>query len=309
MKIDIDKLKSEKSVQELLEFGIINVDKPAGMTSFDVVDAIRKKFGLRKASHFGTLDPMVTGVLPIALNRACKLTGFFIGEDKEYAGEMKIHEEIELAKIEEMIKEKFTGKIMQLPPVKSRVKRQLREREVMKFDLLKKDGQDISFHTEVQGGTYIRKLVHDLGQALGINAHMTKLRRIRAGIFLEKDSVKLEDVKKENLKDIIMPAEIISEVYPTVYIKEDNLKQIFTGKPIHKNDLIKNEKFEHHGRTPGRCENLFEAPKNLGKRFLLGAKEQIICVFFKERFIGMYQVIDGKDIFAKAKFVMQPISG
>ncbi len=193
--MNIEKIKQQKSIQELLEFGIINIDKPAGCTSFDVVDKIRRILKLRKASHFGTLDPMVTGVLPIALNRACKLTGFFIGEDKEYVGEMRIHEDIELEKIEKMIREKFIGKIIQLPPVKSRVKRQEREREVMKFDLLEKNGQNIKFHAEVQGGTYIRKLIHDLGQALGINAHMTKLRRTRAGIFLEKDSVKLEDLE------------------------------------------------------------------------------------------------------------------
>ncbi len=159
--MDIIKIKREKSIQELLEFGIINVDKPAGCTSFDVVDRIRKVLGLRKAAHFGTLDPMVTGVLPIALNRACKLTGFFIGHDKEYVGEMRIHEDIDLDKIKEMIKKKFVGKIIQLPPVKSRVKRQEREREVMKFDLLEKKEKIITFHAEVQGGTYIRKLIHD----------------------------------------------------------------------------------------------------------------------------------------------------
>ena len=84
----------EKPIQELLEFSIINVDKPAGMTSFDVVEKIRKILGLRKTSHFGTLDPMVTGVLPVALNRTCKLSGFFMGHDKEYVGKMKIHKEI-----------------------------------------------------------------------------------------------------------------------------------------------------------------------------------------------------------------------
>ena len=239
--MDIKKLKQQKSIQELLEFGIININKPAGMTSFDVVDHVRKKLGLRKTSHFGTLDPMVTGVLPIALNRACKLTGFFIGEDKEYIGEMRLHEDVPLEKIGEMIKKKFLGKIKQTPPVKSRVKRQERIREIMKFELLEKNGQNITFHAKVQGGTYIRKLIHDLGQALEINAHMTKLRRARAGIFLEKDSVKLEEVKEENLKEIIIPAEIVSEVYPIVQIKKDNLKQIFTGKPIHKNDLEKKD--------------------------------------------------------------------
>jgi H/ACA ribonucleoprotein complex subunit 4 len=270
--------------KELLEFGIINVDKPAGMTSFDVVDEIRKTFKLRKVSHFGTLDPMVTGVLPIALNRACKLTGFFIRHDKEYIGEMKIHEDIELDKIKKMVKEKFLGKIIQLPPVKSRVKRQEREREIMKFDLLEKKEMIIKFHTEVEGGTYIRKLIHDLGQALGINAQMSKLRRIRAGIFEEKDSVKLDDLEKmkgKELEKVIIPAEeAITQIYPVVQIKENNLKQIFTGKPIHKNDLVKKQKRE---------------------------QKEIVCVFSGERFVGMYEVINEGEVFAKAKFVLQPM--
>jgi len=175
-----------KTIQELLEFGILVIDKPAGMTSFDVSDAVRKILKLRKTSHFGTLDPMVTGVLPIALNRAVKLTGFFLGEDKEYTGTMRMHEDVSLEKIKEAINEKFTGKIMQMPPVKSRVKRQEREREIKNFELLEKDGKEIKFRTEVQGGTYIRKLVHDLGEYMGIGAHMISLRRIRAGIFDDK---------------------------------------------------------------------------------------------------------------------------
>ena len=127
----------DKTIQELLEFGIINIDKPSGKTSFDISDFVRKTlkpFGVRKTSHFGTLDPKVTGVLPTALNRACKLTGFFIGEDKEYVGIMRIHKEVSLKKIEKAIKEKFLGVIIQKPPKKSRVKRQEREREVKKFE-------------------------------------------------------------------------------------------------------------------------------------------------------------------------------
>src|SRR3989338_6352787 len=139
MKINIEKIKSQKDIKELLEFGIINIDKPSGPTSFDISDFVRKKLQLRKTSHFGTLDPQVTGVLPIALNRACKLTGFFLGEDKEYVGIMRIHEEIKLEDLRKKIKEKFTGKIKQIPPVKSRVKRQEREREIKKFEILEQD--------------------------------------------------------------------------------------------------------------------------------------------------------------------------
>jgi H/ACA ribonucleoprotein complex subunit 4 len=288
--MNIEKLKQQKTIQELLEFGIINFDKPAGFTSFDVSNFVKRRLGLRKTSHFGTLDPMVTGVLPIALNRACKLTGFFIGEDKEYEGVMRIHEEISLENIEKAIKEKFIGKIIQMPPVKSRVKRQLREREIMNFKILEKKGKNISFIVECQGGTYIRKLIHDLGLELGIGAHMAKLKRIRAGIFKKEQMTTKEEFEKaveefeggneKLLRKIIIPAEIISEVYPIVKIKEKNLKQIFTGKPIHKEDLIKKQSIE---------------------------KEKIICIFSGDRFIGMYKTINGKDIFAKAEFVMQAI--
>jgi H/ACA ribonucleoprotein complex subunit 4 len=282
--MDIEKLKQQKTINELLEFGIINFDKPAGCTSFDVVDFVREKLKLRKASHFGTLDPMVTGVLPIALNRAVKLTGFFIGEDKEYVGMMRIHEDISLDKIKKIVKEKFIGKIIQLPPVKSRVKRQEREREIKKFELLEKDGKNISFRVECQGGTYIRKLVHDLGEALEIGAHMIKLRRIRAGIFNVTNSITKKEFEKnigENLKKIIIPAEIISKVYPVVEVKKEFVEKILHGAPIDYKFLIKKKDFK---------------------------KEEIICIFCKKKFVGMFKVVNKENIFAKPEFVLQPIS-
>lgn len=288
--MDIKKVGQKKSIKELLEFGIINLDKPVEFTSFDVSNFVKRRLRLRKTSHFGTLDPMVTGVLPVALNRACKLTGFFIGEDKEYEGIMRIHKDISLDKIKKKIKEKFLGKITQMPPVKSRVKRQFRKREIKRFELLEKKGKDISFLVECEGGTYIRKLIHDLGEELGIGAQMIQLRRIRAGIFKEKEIISKErfekavgefDKGKEKLlREIIIPAEIVSEVYPIVGIKKDNLKRIFTGQPIYRKDLIKEEKRK---------------------------KGEIICIFCENRFIGMYKIIAGKDIFAKSEFVMQPV--
>src|SRR3989344_879306 len=127
--IDIKKIREEKPIKELLEFCIINVDKPADCTSFDVADKIRRIFDARKTGHFGTLDPMVTGVLPVALNRACKLVGYFMHRDKTYIGKMQLHKDISKEELKKEMK-KFIGKIKQMPPVKSAVKRQLREREV-----------------------------------------------------------------------------------------------------------------------------------------------------------------------------------
>jgi len=203
---------------------------------------------------------------------------------------MRLHEDVELEKIKKIIKEKFTGKIKQTPPVKSRVKRVEREREIISFELIEKERTDILFKTEVQGGTYIRKLIDDLGKELNIGAHMLELRRTCAGIFKENSIVNLYEFEKavdeyqngseENLRKIIIPAEIISEVYPVIQIKKNDLKKILTGKPIHKEDLIKPEDFE---------------------------KNSIVCVFADDKFIGMYKIIKDKNIVAKAEFVMQEI--
>ncbi len=272
-------------LKQLLEFGILNINKPSGPTSFNISDFVRKKLGLRKTSHFGTLDPKVTGVLPIALNRACKLTGYFIGHDKEYIGVMKIHEDIDLKKVEEIIEKKFLGEITQLPPVKSRVKRVERQREIKSFELLEKHEKNILFRVKCQGGTYIRKLIHDLGKELGIGAHMLELRRICAGIFSEETSIDLYDFEKaceneKELEKIIVPAEeAIKKIYPVVKIKSKNLKQIFTGKNIQKEDLIKQEK-----RKAG----------------------EIVSIFCENKFVGMYEVVE-RDSFAKPKFVMQSL--
>jgi H/ACA ribonucleoprotein complex subunit 4 len=290
MKIDISKLKERKTTEELIEFGIIIFDKPADCTSFDVSDFVREKLNLRKTSHFGTLDPMVTGVLPIALNRATKLTGFFIGEDKEYEGLMHIHEDVSLDEIKKVIKEKFMGTIIQLPPVRSRVKRQERERDIKRFELLEKNGKDVSFLVECQGGTYVRKLVHDLGEEMKIGAHMTGLKRIRAGIFTEdimtgkkefENAVKAyEKGDNELLRKIIIPAEIVSELYSVVEVKEEPVGRILHGQPLYHKDLERKEKIE---------------------------KDKVVCAFSGSKFVGMFQVVNDEKIFGKPMFVYQEI--
>ncbi|MCX6751090.1 MAG: RNA-guided pseudouridylation complex pseudouridine synthase subunit Cbf5 [Candidatus Pacearchaeota archaeon] len=294
--MDIETIKQGKTTKELLEFGIINIDKPSGPTSFSVSEFICKKLKLRKTSHFGTLDPKVTGVLPIALNRACKLTGYFLGEDKEYVGVMRLHQDLDIEIIKKTIQDKFLGKITQMPPVKSRVKRQNREREIYSFELLEKKDKDLLFRVKCEGGTYIRKLIDDLGKEIEVGAHMLELRRISAGIFNEEDkkypSIKMYDFENavkeyENgddnlLRRIIIPGEVVEKVYPALGIRDENLKQILTGKSLHKKDLIKDE----------------------GWRV-----DSIVSCFCKGKFIGMYKIFRGKEIFARPEFVMQEMGG
>ena len=291
--VNIKNLKQKKTVEELLEFGILNIDKPSGPTSFNTSDQVRKILGLRKTSHFGTLDPKVTGVLPIALNRACKLTGYFISHDKEYVGIMRFHEEISQEKIEQAIKNKFSGEITQMPPVKSRVKRQNRQRTIHTYESLEQaeeDPRDFVFKSKVQGGTYIRKLIDDLGKELNTGAHMLELRRISAGIFDEATSYNLYDLEKaveeykkgneEKLKQMIIPAEIVEQVYPELQVKPDNLKYFLTGKPILNTDILEDSKLE---------------------------KGEVVSVFTGDNFIGMYEISKEYQIFARPKFVLQPL--
>ncbi len=283
-KMDIKKIQQTKPIQDLINFSIINIDKPTEHTSFDVVARIRSIFHTKKVGHFGTLDPMVTGVLPISLNKACKLSDFFMHHDKEYIGKMQVHKEISKTKLEQEMK-KFIGKIKQLPPVKSSVKRQIRERTINKFIIKEINGKTVSFHCDVEAGTYIRKLIHDLGEKIG-GAHMIELRRIRAGIFNEKQSVKIEEVEKayklykekgdeSKLRKFLIPAEIISEIYPVVQVKEEIVHGLLNGKPLMKEDVKK---------------------KDL-------PDSDIFVIFNGDKFIGMYGIVDREHIIAKPKMV------
>lgn len=290
MKIDLEKIKQGKSLKELLEFGILNIDKPSGPTSFVTGEIIGrrilKSFNVRKFSHAGTLDPAVTGVLPIMLNRACKLLGWFMKKKKTYVGVMKIHKEISEEELRKEMDE-FEGKIMQLPPVKSRVKREIREREVYSWKILEydKEKKEALFEAEVEAGTYIRKLISDLGEKIG-GAHMTELRRTKAGIFSEGDKnfVNLYDLEKavkeaeegreEKLRELLIPGEIIGEILPVVQLKDkEKIKQLLTGKPIMKNDVDKVDNDE-------------------------------FVLFFDNRLIGVYKKVDEHDIIARSEFVL-----
>jgi H/ACA ribonucleoprotein complex subunit 4 len=277
---------SKKAIKELLEFGIIIIDKSSGPTSFTVSEYVKKQLGLRKTSHFGTLDPKVTGVLPVALNRACKLTGFFLGHNKTYVGIIRTHTEQSMKKLQEIIDKKFIGKIMQLPPKKSRVKREIREREILSFKLIEEgeDKKDFLFITQVQGGTYIRKLIHDLGIEID-GAHMLELRRTEAGIFDESKIVNLYDFKKavdefkegkeSKLKKMIIPAdEAIKEIFEVIEAKKTSVKHLLTGKPLWPEDVL--------GDLP---------------------KEENFAVFSDNQFIEIAKKVEEGSITAKPLFV------
>ena len=280
----------KKPIQELLQFSILNIDKPAGPTSFSVDDYIKKQLNINKSSHFGTLDPMVGGVLPVALGRACKLMEYFIHKEKTYVGIMHLHEDIDEKKLKQEI-QKFKGKIKQTPPKRSRVKREEREREIFEFEILEIDERDVLFRVKCQAGTYVRTLVHDLGKNIG-GAHMTELRRIQASIFSENDNnfINLYDFDKaveslekgdeKELRKILIPAEIIAKILPVVEVKAEFLKQLYNGFSLIEDYLIKKIKLETNTK---------------------------IAVFSNNIFIGVYNIINSGQILARPEFVFKPI--
>ena len=242
------KRPEDRTVEELIKSSIVIVDKHQGPTSHQITDWIKKMFQLKKAGHSGTLDPAVTGVLPVALGNGTKIMPMLVGLDKTYVGMMHIHQEVDGNFLNESVSN-FIGKIKQMPPVKSAVARKLREREIYFFDIIEIDGKNVLFKVGCEAGTYIRKLIHDLGQTLGTGAHMAELRRIQVGEFTEKNSHSLVEIKdaiefwkdgnEKPIKNILIPVEHAVEKNKKIFVKDSAISTIVNGAPIYPNGITR----------------------------------------------------------------------
>ncbi len=235
------KRPEDRTIEELLKYGVINLDKPSGPTSHEVVAWVKKILDIEKAGHGGTLDPKVTGVLPVSLGESTKVLQAFSLPIKEYVCLMRLHEKTKTQKINEAFGE-FKGEIYQRPPVKSAVKRQLRTKKIHHLDVLEIQEREVLFKVECEAGTYIRKLCHDLGEVIGCGAHMVELRRTRSGTFTQENVVTLHDVidayqfwkeeGKEILKEIIIPVEDIVGNLPKIVIRDSAVDAICHGAEL-----------------------------------------------------------------------------
>jgi H/ACA ribonucleoprotein complex subunit 4 len=239
----------KRPIATYLDYGIVNIDKPAGPTSHQVSDFVKKILKVKKAGHSGTLDPQVTGVLPIALGSATRIVEYLLKAGKEYVCIMHMHKEVSEKKLHEIF-EKFKGRIMQMPPVKSAVKRQLRERNIYYLEILEREEKDVLFKVGCQAGTYIRKLVHNIGEQLKVGAHMAELRRTKAATFGESTLVTLQDLKdavhyhqeeeKETfLRHCVQPMEAAIQHLPKVYVFDSAIESICHGASLKMPGLVK----------------------------------------------------------------------
>ena len=233
------KTPSQRTVRELLNNGFINLDKPAGPTSHQVVAWVKEILQIDKAGHGGTLDPAVTGVLPVALGDAARALQVLLVAGKEYVALMKLHKEVEEKRIREACKS-FVGEISQMPPLRSAVKRVRRTREVYYLEILEIHGTEVLFRVGCEAGTYIRTLCVDIGKKLGIGAQLLELRRTRVGNITEDSAVSLQDVKdayifwKEDgdeteLRRTILTMERLLEVVPKIIVRDSAIDALCHG--------------------------------------------------------------------------------
>jgi H/ACA ribonucleoprotein complex subunit 4 len=218
------------------------------MTSHDVVQAVKARLGAGKAGHTGTLDSPVTGLLVIALGEATKAMPVLMGLDKEYVGTMHVNGDVGLAGVREAAKG-FLGPITQVPPKKSRVARKPRERVIRLFSVTGVEGRDFGFRVRCQAGTYIRKLVHDLGERLGCGAHMTRLRRTGVGKFSVKESKPIGTLEPSD----VMPLENALERagLKKVSVDRPTADRARNGMPVERKDALKADRNISENETVG----------------------------------------------------------
>jgi tRNA pseudouridine55 synthase len=255
--------------------GVLIVDKPAGLTSHDVVNRLRRVLHQRSVGHLGTLDPMATGVLPLVTGSLTRLAQFYTASEKAYEGAIRfgfatdtydaegecIGEKRDVVLDLDRLRaaaDKFHGVIEQVPPPFSAKKIQgvpayklARKKkdvalspvkvEIKEFEILACDGNIATFRAQVASGTYMRSVAHDLGRELGSGAHLLSLRRTRAGEFQLADARTLDDIAaradREAWDEIFIHPRTILPQMPSVTATEEMAARIRTGRSVNLPDF------------------------------------------------------------------------
>ena len=255
--------------------GVLVIDKPAGFTSHDVVNRVRRLLQERSVGHLGTLDPLATGVLPLVAGRMTRLAQFYTASEKTYEGAIRFGFATDTydaegeplappqtvkATLEQLQQtaQRFTGRIRQMPPPFSakkihgvpayklarkhrEVELQPVEVEIKNFELLEWDGEQARFLARVASGTYMRSVAHEMGQLLGCGAHLAALRRTGLGEFAIADAHTLEELeaaaKQGRAQDLFVhPRKLLPEM-PSVTANEENVARIRVGRAVNLPEL------------------------------------------------------------------------
>ena len=233
---------SMRSVQDLLKSGVIIIDKQAGPSSHQVAAWLRDSFELDATGHGGTLDPNVTGVLPVSIGRASKVIKVLQESSKEYICNLKLSKNPGRKELDKVFA-KFVGPIYQIPPFQAAVKRELRIRRIYDLEILEHSSKSVLFRVECEGGTYIRNLCDDIGSILGMKGEMEQLIRTKSGPFNLEDSFSLieahdtyQDWKSssndELMKKLLRPLEDMLVNLPKIEVKDSAVDAICHGADL-----------------------------------------------------------------------------
>ncbi len=237
----------DRSPEELCAFGVVVLDKPAGPTAHQVSAWVRDHLGVDRAGHTGTLDPGVTGCLPVLTGRATRLASVLSAAPKTYVAVLEAHDPLPTDWRE--ILATFEGAIFQRPPRKSAVERNRRVREIADLTVLEYRDRHVLLRIECEAGTYVRKLIHDMGLALGTGAHMADLRRTATGPFSDRGLVTLHDLvdgiafwrddgDTDAVTGVVRPAEAALTQLPSVTIAPSAARSVATGAPVYAPGVI-----------------------------------------------------------------------
>ena len=237
--------------------GVLIIDKPAGLTSHDIVAQVRRILGIRQVGHFGTLDPFATGVLPVSLGKATRFAQFYLKSRKAYEGTIRFGFSTDTydstgqptsestsvvldRDVLEKIFREFTGRLMQTPPPFSakhvagvrayELARQQKpvslapvEVEIYALELLGIERQDVQFAVECSGGTYVRSLAHDLGHKVRCGAFLAGLRRTGVAEFKESRAVTLDGLavaaEEKRIENCLVPLEALLPEFPELVVR------------------------------------------------------------------------------------------
>lgn len=232
-----------RPIESLLYYGLVLVDKPAGPTSHEVVAWVKRVLEIEKAGHSGTLDPGATGLLPVGLGEGTKALSVLLLGPKEYYALARLHSHVSADRLKHVMHE-FTGELYQRPPQRSSVRRVTRVRTVYEFDYLENYDRLVLMRILCQAGTYIRKIIYDIGEVLSPGATMVELRRTRVSNLSEQSGmVRLHDLADafsrykeskddEKLRRLIVPIEHCLEGIRGITVRDTAVDALCHGAPL-----------------------------------------------------------------------------
>ena len=308
--------------------GFINVDKPQGITSFDVVRRVRRAAGIRKVGHAGTLDPNATGVLPVALGEATRLVDELVDASKRYEATIVFGEATDTYDVEGAVTEEhdashleegairdallpFVGELMQRPPAYSAVKREgvaaykaaragnpleLEARpvvvhaiDVLSFDRARAERPVLRLDVRCGKGFYVRSLAHDLGQALGVGAHLGALRRTQVGPFVIADATPLDAVVRlleaREYDRVVHAPDIVLDRWPALLVGRDEVARLRQGIDI---VALPRRDYRAPDATPEGFEGASDGPSWAGRARCYGPDGDLVALVERGRAVGSW---------------------